>query len=874
MGLSGWNKEQIIKFTIDHNKVESPLTDFPVLLNLTDESGVNDFDCSDVFEKIDVTSLDDNFSGNDGDPPNEYFWDTTFDATHTGSINIQNNKLKFNITSGGSSYKTSYISSTYKFIGDFDIQLDFDSLTSGADAYGGIEVVYTDSSYRYLVSAYLQSGARKFRTNIYNSGNTYSRTNDYGKLRLKRSGSTLYTYTADGDGGWVARQSGSYSTKNSTVHIFVTIDNTNTTTTINFDNFKINSGTTPWASPNRKKIAVVYPAVQEHWVTEYDYNTKLLIHSDDDDESTVFADSSYYNRAISVQADTHHDTTTSVFGKSSIRFVRVSDTEGGYLSIAASSDLDLKNKNFTIEFWLYCSNLSDNPYFIAQGDYASSITNFSFNIRYYTDTSKGLAFRYSTDGSNTTELYSEHTLTSNVWVHIAVVRASSNILFFVDGALVKTVSIGTDTLYTSTHDVNIGGWRVQYNSGTTWGAVDGYMDEVRYSVGIARWYNDFTPESNPYKAKYQVLRTYEHGQSEQLYCEIERWDQIGKSAQLWVKVPKVLSNQPTDIYLYYDKTQEDNTKYVGDTGSSAAQHVWDENFVAVYHLSQDPSTGGACIKDSTSNEKHGTPYGSMTSTDLVDANVGKGLDFDGSDDYITIPNAIYTTQDTTLTIELSAKGNTTSSENRLFAYNNDGLYQKIVYNWSSNSEISYASYDGSSNHTVETTDYAVTTYHNLAYTAEESESLIGYIDGVVVDSTSCGTFNTTSTLGQVIGAGRSGSTNFYGILREVRLSNTVRTETWLKTNHYSTFDSLLALASGIVYTISGYVKQYNQPVSRKVYCYDRRTGELMDSCMSSDAGYYLLHTTCSGAHNLVCLDDDGGYEFEDLIISKIMPEEI
>lgn len=874
MGLSGWNKEQIIKFTIDHNKVESQLTDFPVLLNLTDESGINDFDCSDVFEKIDVTSLDDNFDGDDGDPPNEYFWDTVFYSTHTGSINIQSNKLRFNITSGGNSQKTSYIKSLYKLEGDFDIQLDFDSMTSTSDAYCGLEVIHPNySSYRYLVSVYLQSGARKFRTNIYNSGSMYSRTNNYGKIRLKRTGSNLYTYTIDGDGGWVARQSGSYTTLPALIYIFTTIDNTNSTTTINFDNFKVNSGTAPWASPNRKKIAVVYPAVQEHWVTEYDYNTKLLIHSDNDNESTTFVDSSYYNRTISVQSDTHHDTTTAVFGKSSIRFVRVSDSEGGYLSVAAASELRLEDKNFTIEFWLYCSNLSDNPYFIAQGDYDSSAANYSFSIRYNTDSTKGVTFRYSTDGSNITALYSEHTLTSSTWVHIAVVRASSNILFFIDGDLVKTTSIGTDSLYNSTHDINIGAWRVQYNSGTTWGAVDGYMDEIRYSVGIARWYDDFTPESSMYKAEYSVLKTYEHGQSEQLYCEIERWDQIGKSAQLWTKVPKVLSDQPTDIYLYYDKTQEDNTTYVGDTGSSPAQHVWDDNFVGVWHMSQDPSTGGACIKDSTSNEKHGTPYGSMTNTDLVDANVGKGLDFDGSDDYIDTPQLTF--ED--VTVELLAKSNTTQWNSYGMLVSSRNANGLVVHPYQDSDKVAFYRIDSSNTaHAIGSAIYPTPynwNYYVMATQGSNTEQLTGYNAALSTSNTSVS--YTTFTNDVNFGKDYNQSGRFLdGVLRDVRISNTYRSKAWLVTSYYSGFDNLITLASSIVYTISGYVKQYNQPVSRKVYCYDRRTGELMDSCISSEAGYYLLHTTCSGEHNLVCLDDDGGYNFDDLIISKVIPEEI
>ena len=56
-------------------------------------------------------------------------------------------------------------------------------------------------------------------------------------------------------------------------------------------------------------------------------------------------------------------------------------------------------------------------------------------------------------------------------------------------------------------------------------------------------------------------------------------------------------------------------------------------------MSQDPNGDAAdAIKDSTSNANDGIPVGSMTTADLVAGKVGKGIDFDGSDDYITVPD--------------------------------------------------------------------------------------------------------------------------------------------------------------------------------------------------------------------------------------------
>ena len=69
------------------------------------------------------------------------------------------------------------------------------------------------------------------------------------------------------------------------------------------------------------------------------------------------------------------------------------------------------------------------------------------------------------------------------------------------------------------------------------------------------------------------------------------------------------SGATTVIYIYYDSTEDDNATYIGDTDDEVAENVWDANFVAVYHMNQDPSGGASAIKDSTSNDNEGTSAG-------------------------------------------------------------------------------------------------------------------------------------------------------------------------------------------------------------------------------------------------------------------------
>jgi hypothetical protein len=116
--------------------------------------------------------------------------------------------------------------------------------------------------------------------------------------------------------------------------------------------------------------------------------------------------------------------------------------------------------------------------------------------------------------------------------------------------------------------------------------------------------------------------------------EIEKYDgsATGGTLVAWVRVPDLFAgNQDTTIYMYYG-----NEKITDSTANPAG--VWDDNFMAVWHLKEDPSGTAPQMKDSE-NSNHGTSQGSMASEDQVSAKANGGLDLDGSDDYIDAANS-------------------------------------------------------------------------------------------------------------------------------------------------------------------------------------------------------------------------------------------
>ncbi|MDH5691347.1 MAG: DUF2341 domain-containing protein, partial [Candidatus Bathyarchaeota archaeon] len=145
----------------------------------------------------------------------------------------------------------------------------------------------------------------------------------------------------------------------------------------------------------------------------------------------------------------------------------------------------------------------------------------------------------------------------------------------------------------------------------------------------------------------------------QCYVEIEKWDHTNEKAWLWVKVPSINSTADTDLYLYYDGSQSDNTAYVGDKESTPAQNVWNTNFKGVWHLDEDPSGTAPQMRDSTSNNNDGTSNGAMTSGDQIIGKIDGSLDFDGTNDYIqTTSSELKTLDNFTLSVWFKADSTT------------------------------------------------------------------------------------------------------------------------------------------------------------------------------------------------------------------------
>lgn len=255
-------------------------------------------------------------------------------------------------------------------------------------------------------------------------------------------------------------------------------------------------------------------------------------------------------------------------------------------------------------------------------------------------------------------------------------------------------------------------------------------------------------------------------------------------------IPREIESVSDDnVSLYFSFDTGANSEFVvlwgsdnntePDADSTYGSHaVWDSYFKAVYHLNQEPSGAGAStILDSTSNAKHGTQNG-FTVDSLVDAEYGKGVHFDGSNDYITLPQLYSSLSEVTTTIKYKSDVVNTA-EQRLFLYGGDGSHLITSVNAGTDNLIrSYANAWSST-----TTAYSVTDWHTISSQAEDGVSLYTFVDGVRIGTNVVPTFSSVAT-DHIIGAGATVPTEpSDGIIAEVRVSTLKRPDNWIGTEH-------------------------------------------------------------------------------------------
>lgn len=211
--------------------------------------------------------------------------------------------------------------------------------------------------------------------------------------------------------------------------------------------------------------------------------TKALLHFDGNDGATTISDRT--GKTWTASGNAQIDSWTSVFGGASLLL----DGTGDYVSTADSSDFNLGSGDWTVEFWFNCNAAGGTTRALAgQCDAGGTATATSFRIS--RDTSNVIRAFCCVGGSFFT-CVGTTTFTDALntgWHHCAFVRSGSTLKLFIDGIQEGGDTSISGTVNNSAEIFTIGADNA--GGSDTW---QGWIDEFRLSVGVARWTADFTP---------------------------------------------------------------------------------------------------------------------------------------------------------------------------------------------------------------------------------------------------------------------------------------------------------------------------------------------------------------------------------------------
>ena len=236
-------------------------------------------------------------------------------------------------------------------------------------------------------------------------------------------------------------------------------------------------------------------------------------------------------------------------------------------------------------------------------------------------------------------------------------------------------------------------------------------------------------------------------------------------------------------------------------------------------MNEDPT---GTIYDSTSNGNDLSSAGSMTSGDLVEGHVGRAIDFDGTDDYLsnTGPSGYGTPGDYTLTVWFYNTSQSGYSNFYSHTTSNGDFDPQWTFN---NSTVTL--YDGSA---ITLGSYASDNdWHRIDFVRSGS-TVTAYIDGV---SNGTGTHSDTLGVATEIYIANSGDTRtefWLGPLDEIRYSETARDIHLIRTeyNNQNNPSSFMSFNS------------------EEVYKYIYKTNLEIDSLPDSNSGYKWQVMAC------------------------------
>ena len=213
-------------------------------------------------------------------------------------------------------------------------------------------------------------------------------------------------------------------------------------------------------------------------------NTSLLLN---------FTNAAIFDNAMMAVPETmgnaQIDTTTKKFGTGSLEF----DGNGDYLRVRTSPELDLVTGNFTIEFWVYLNSLSSGNRTVLSKDGVSGSSYAQYALRFNTNGTLTATIGSGNGISYNQAFTSTTAFSTATWYHVALVRSGTTVSLYVNGTS-EASATQTGTMTTGNKALLIG-WE---ESQPLDHYLDGYIDDLRITKGVARYTTNFTPPTEQF----------------------------------------------------------------------------------------------------------------------------------------------------------------------------------------------------------------------------------------------------------------------------------------------------------------------------------------------------------------------------------------
>ncbi|MHA2156422.1 MAG: DUF2341 domain-containing protein [Candidatus Hodarchaeales archaeon] len=262
--------------------------------------------------------------------------------------------------------------------------------------------------------------------------------------------------------------------------------------------------------------------------------------------------------------------------------------------------------------------------------------------------------------------------------------------------------------------------------------------------------------------------------------EIEKYNSTTGDLVAWINVPSISFGLATDIFIYYgNSTVTDQWNVTG---------TWNSDYMGVWHLSEDPSGSAPQILDSTLNNYDCTSYGSMTSGDQIAGQIDGSLDFDGSDDEISLPGVVIGDRAAWTFSAWIRMGADTADQRTIYSEGDTGVSDYLfLYVDDTNSEVRFYSETATGDwaQVIGSTDVENNQWHLVTLVQRSKTDRELYVDGLSegTSTQNAGTMTTDTASIGVLNYLWGSADWFNGTIDDVRISNIVRSNDWITTEY-------------------------------------------------------------------------------------------